>query len=144
MMVVSDERGERKWFAKSKSQQEVRDIVACREQEERDVQLSSPQGQQPELPWPADRDRNRDLGPRGSKVVAEKEKDILAPFLIRLGNRRDSGAEDASYPPGCLAEFKQRLAEHRNLIQERYERTQEPAEQTGVVQKNQLTMTKPH
>uniref|UniRef100_A0A671YPR0 Dynein regulatory complex subunit 7 n=1 Tax=Sparus aurata TaxID=8175 RepID=A0A671YPR0_SPAAU len=76
--------------------------------------------------------------------LQEKEKDILAPLLIRLGNAETLSAEDAKQlHQDCLAEFKQRLVEHANLIQERYEKeTQELQEKQQWYQKNQLNMTK--
>lgn len=55
----------------------------------------------------------------------EKEKDILAPILIRLDNTQTLSVEDAKQlHRDCLAEFKQRLVEHANLIRERYDKVQ--------------------
>lgn len=55
--------------------------------------------------------------------LQEKKKDILAPFLIRLDNAETLSAEDAKQlHRDCLAEYKQRLVEEANLIQERYDK----------------------
>lgn len=63
------------------------------------------------------------LAAEDQRWLQEKEKDILAPLLIRLGNAETLSAEDAKQlHQDCLAEFKQRLVEHANLIQERYEK----------------------
>lgn len=63
------------------------------------------------------------LAAEEQRWLQEKEKDILAPFLIRLDNPEALSAEDAKQlHQDCLAEFKQRLVEHANLIQERYEK----------------------
>uniref|UniRef100_A0A4W6G732 Coiled-coil domain-containing protein 135 n=1 Tax=Lates calcarifer TaxID=8187 RepID=A0A4W6G732_LATCA len=77
--------------------------------------------------------------------LQEKEKDILAPLLIRLDNAEILSAKDAKQlHQDCLAEFKQRLVEHANLIQERYEKeTQELQRKQQWYQRNQLNMTVP-
>lgn len=55
--------------------------------------------------------------------LQEKDSDILAPFLIRLNHEETLSAEDAKrLHHDCVTEFKQRLVEHGNLIQERYEK----------------------
>lgn len=65
--------------------------------------------------------------------LQEKEKDILAPLLIRLDNAEILSAKDAKQlHQDCLAEFKQRLVEHANLIQERYEKVQRDGYHTAV------------
>ncbi|KAM8755120.1 dynein regulatory complex subunit 7 isoform 1-T2 [Acanthopagrus schlegelii] len=127
------------------SQKEVRDVVSCREQEERNVQLHF-------TPWTTTgaakaRSQRREmerLAAEDQRWLQEKEKDILAPLLIRLGNTETLSAEDAKQlHQDCLAEFKQRLVEHANLIQERYEKeTQELQEKQQWYQKNQLNLTK--
>ncbi|KAF1372807.1 hypothetical protein PFLUV_G00253700 [Perca fluviatilis] len=126
------------------SKQEVRDIVACREQEERDVQLEF-------SPWTttgaararSQRQKMEHLAAEEQRWLQEKEKDILAPLLIRLDNAETLSAGDAKHiHQDCLAEFKQRLVDHANLIQERYEKeTQELQSKQQWYQKNQLNMT---
>ncbi|KAA8577886.1 hypothetical protein FQN60_013931 [Etheostoma spectabile] len=145
-MLVALMKDEEKVVCQIKeSKQEVRDIVACREQEERDVQLEF-------SPWTTtgaamargQRQEMEHLAAEEQRWLQEKEKDILAPFLIRLDNAETLSAEDAKHiHQDCLAEFKQRLAEHANLIQERYEKTQELQSKQEWYQKNQLNMTKP-
>lgn len=52
-----------------------------------------------------------------------KDSDILAPYLIRLDHAETLSVKDAKQlHHDCLAEFKQRLVEHADLIQERYEK----------------------
>ncbi|XP_038579649.1 dynein regulatory complex subunit 7 [Micropterus salmoides] len=129
----------------SVSMKEVRDIVACREQEEADIQLHF-------SPWTttgaararSQRQEMERLAAEEQRWLQEKEKDILAPLLIRLNNAETLSAEDAKQlHQDCLAEFKQRLVEHANLIQERYEKeTQELQRKQQWFQKNQLSMTK--
>ncbi|KAL7398964.1 hypothetical protein ABVT39_017784 [Epinephelus coioides] len=127
------------------SKKELRDIVACREQEEGDVQLDF-------SPWTttgaarahSQRQEMERLAAEEQKWLQEKEKDILAPHLIRLGNKETLSAEDArQLHQDCLTEFKQRLVEHANLIQEHYEKeTRELQRKQQWYQKNQLHMTK--
>ncbi|XP_073325702.1 dynein regulatory complex subunit 7 [Pagrus major] len=127
------------------SQKEVRHIVSCREQEERDVQLHfSPWTTTGAAKARSQRQEMERLAAEEQRWLREKEKDILAPLLIRLGNAETLSAEDAKQlHQDCLAEFKQRLVEHANLIQERYEKeTQELQEKQQWYQKNQLNMTK--
>ncbi|KAM7404190.1 hypothetical protein PAMP_011559 [Pampus punctatissimus] len=75
--------------------------------------------------------------------LQEKEEDILAPLLIRLDNGETLSASSAKQLyHDCLAEFKQRLVEQANLIQERLEKeTQELQKKQQWYQKNQLSMT---
>lgn len=59
--------------------------------------------------------------------MQEKDSDILAPFLIRLNHTGTLSIEDAKrLHRDCVTEFKQRLVEHGNLIQERYEKVCAP------------------
>ncbi|XP_035500547.1 dynein regulatory complex subunit 7 isoform X2 [Scophthalmus maximus] len=127
------------------SLKEVRDIVSCRQQEEGDIQLFL-------SPWTtagtAKAHRQRQIMERlaveEQRWQQEKEKDILAPILIRLDNTQTLSVEDAKQlHRDCLAEFKQRLVEHANLIRERYDKeTQELQRKQHWYQQNQLTMTK--
>ncbi|XP_029282390.1 dynein regulatory complex subunit 7-like isoform X4 [Cottoperca gobio] len=126
------------------SKKEVRDIVACREQEEGDIQLHF-------SPWTttgaararSQRQEMERLDAEEQRWLQEKEKDILAPLLIRLDNTETLSAEDAKQlHQDCLAEFKQRLVEHADLIQERYEKeTQELQRKQQWYHKKQLNMT---
>ncbi|XP_070695107.1 dynein regulatory complex subunit 7 [Pempheris klunzingeri] len=126
------------------SKKEVRDIVACREQEEGDAQLYF-------SPWTtagAAKARSKRLEMKRMAIeeqrwLQEKEKDILAPLLIRLDSIETLSAEDAKQlHQDCLAEFKQRLVEHANLIQERYEKeTQELQRKQQWYQKNEVHLT---
>ncbi|XP_040914907.1 dynein regulatory complex subunit 7 [Toxotes jaculatrix] len=128
-----------------RSMNEVRDIVACREQEEGDIQLLF-------SPWTtagaaranSQRQEMERLAVEEQRWLQEKEKDILAPFLIQLDNAETLSAEDARrLHQDCLANFKQRMVEHANLIQERYEKeTQELQRKQQWYQKHQLNMTK--
>nr|XP_046253588.1 dynein regulatory complex subunit 7 isoform X2 [Scatophagus argus] len=127
------------------SKKEVRDVLARREQEEGDVRLHF-------SPWTttgvtearSQRQEMERLAAEEQKWLQEKEKDILAPFLIRLNAAETLSAEDArQLHRDCLAEFKQRLVEHANLLQERYEKdTQELQRKQLWYQKNQLNMTR--
>ncbi|XP_010783219.1 coiled-coil domain-containing protein lobo homolog [Notothenia coriiceps] len=76
--------------------------------------------------------------------IQEKEKDVLAPLLLRLNDTETLSAGDAKQiHQDCLSGFKQRLVEQANLIQERYEKeTQELQRKQRSFQKNQLHMTK--
>ncbi|KAG9272008.1 dynein regulatory complex subunit 7 [Astyanax mexicanus] len=73
----------------------------------------------------------------------EKELDILAPFLAKLGNPASLTREQVQQlVADCLAEMKQRLVDRANLIQARFEKeTQELQQKQQWYQKNQLTMT---
>ncbi|KAM9350281.1 dynein regulatory complex subunit 7 [Symphorus nematophorus] len=126
------------------SKQEVRDIVARREQEEGSVQfLFSPWTTTGAIRARRQRQEMERLAVEEQRWLREKEKDILAPFLIRLNNAETLSAGDArKLHQDCLSEFKQRLVEEANLIQERYEKaTQGLQRKQQWYQKNQLKMT---
>ncbi|XP_070825277.1 dynein regulatory complex subunit 7 [Chaetodon trifascialis] len=126
------------------SENEVRDILSCREQEERDVQLHfSPWTTTGAVSARRRRQEMERLAAEEQRWLQEKEKDILAPLLIRLHDAETLSAEDArQLHRDCLAEFKLRLVEHANLIQGRYEKeTQELQKKQQWFQKNQLSMT---
>ncbi|XP_067361429.1 dynein regulatory complex subunit 7 isoform X2 [Channa argus] len=108
------------------SKKEVGEIVACREEEERDVQLLF-------SPWTTagaaraceQREKMQRLALEEQRWLEEQEKDILAAFLIRMDNKVTFSTEDAKkLHQDCLAEYKQLLVEQANLIQERYEKAQ--------------------
>ncbi|KAM9856048.1 dynein regulatory complex subunit 7 [Aulostomus maculatus] len=127
------------------SKKEVADIVSCREDEQRDVQLHF-------SPWTTtgasrarrQRQEMERLVAEEQKWLLEKEKDFLAPFLIRLGNVENVSTSDAQeLYRCCLAAFKQRLVEQVNLIQERYQQeTQELQRKQQWYQQNQLNMSR--
>uniref|UniRef100_A0A3B4XAS7 Dynein regulatory complex subunit 7 n=1 Tax=Seriola lalandi dorsalis TaxID=1841481 RepID=A0A3B4XAS7_SERLL len=75
--------------------------------------------------------------------LQEREKDILAVILIQLDKAGTLSAEDAKQlHQECLTTFKQKLLEHADLIQERYEKvTQELQKKQQWYQENQLSMT---
>ncbi|KAI3357891.1 hypothetical protein L3Q82_016273 [Scortum barcoo] len=129
---------------KESKKEQVKDIVACRKQEEKNIQFHF-------SPWTTTgATRARNLRKEMERVAAEeqrwlqeKEKDILAPFLIQLDNPETLSAEAAKQlHQDCLAEFKQRLVEHANLIQERCEKeTQKLQRKQRWYQRNQLSIT---
>lgn len=63
------------------------------------------------------------LAAEEQRWLQEKESDILTPYLIWLDHTETLSIKDAKQlRHDCLAEFKQRLVEHADLIQERYEK----------------------
>ncbi|GAA6233809.1 dynein regulatory complex subunit 7 [Lates japonicus] len=144
MALIKDE--EKVTLQIKESKKEVRDIVACREQEEGGVQLFfSPWSTAGAARARSQRQEMERVAEEEERWLQEKEKDILAPLLIRLDNAEILSAKDAKQlHQDCLAEFKQRLVEHANLIQERYEKeTQELQRKQQWYQRNQLNMTAP-
>ncbi|XP_026188543.1 dynein regulatory complex subunit 7 isoform X2 [Mastacembelus armatus] len=127
-----------------KSKKEVRNILDYREQEEKAIQLHF-------SPWTTagaaqahqQRQEMERVAMEEQRWLQEKEKDTLAPFLIRLDDGETLSTEDAKQlHQDCLAEFKQRLVEHANLIQERLEKeTQELQKKQQWYQMNQLHLT---
>ncbi|XP_070766988.1 dynein regulatory complex subunit 7 [Enoplosus armatus] len=125
------------------SKTEVRDIVACREQEEMGVLLHY-------SPWTttgaalarSQRQEMR-LAEEEQRWQQETQKDILAPLLIRLDYTKTLSAKDAmQLLQDCQAEFQQRIEEHSILIRERYQKeTQELQRKQQWYQKQQLHMT---
>ncbi|XP_061781831.1 dynein regulatory complex subunit 7 [Nerophis lumbriciformis] len=116
------------------SKKEVRDIVSCRQREEMDILLHF-------SPWTTtgaakarkQREEMERLAAEEQRWLQEKEKDYLAPFLIRLGNVKNMTAEDArSLYDDCLSDFKTHMAERARLIQERH------GQATHALQKKQL------
>uniref|UniRef100_A0A665U5D3 Uncharacterized protein n=1 Tax=Echeneis naucrates TaxID=173247 RepID=A0A665U5D3_ECHNA len=72
-----------------------------------------------------------------------QEEDVLTPILIRLDNPETLSNEDAKQLyHDCMAEFKNRLVEQANLMQERYAKdTQELQSKQLWYHKNQHLMT---
>ncbi|XP_061549769.1 dynein regulatory complex subunit 7 [Phycodurus eques] len=104
------------------SKKEVRDIVACREQEEADILLHF-------SPWTTTgAAKARSLQEEMERVAAEeqqwlqeKEHDFLAPFLIGLYDIEIVSADDAQRLfDDSLADFKQQMIAQSELIQERH------------------------
>ncbi|KAK5864092.1 hypothetical protein PBY51_001060 [Eleginops maclovinus] len=107
-----------------KSKEEVQKILDCREQEEAKDQIHF-------CPWTTDgvtqarsqREEMERLEEEEQLWLQEREKDILAPLLLRLNDTETLSTADAKQiHQECLSEFKQRLVEQANLIQERYEK----------------------
>ncbi|XP_047196321.1 dynein regulatory complex subunit 7 isoform X3 [Hippoglossus stenolepis] len=126
------------------SLKEVRDIVSCREEEEGDIQLFF-------SPWTTTgaaraRSKRQEMERQAAEEQSwlhENEKDILAPLLMRLDITDPLSADDAKeLHQECLSEFKQKLVEDANLIQERYQNeTQELQKKQQWYHQNQLDMT---
>ncbi|XP_033981485.1 dynein regulatory complex subunit 7 [Trematomus bernacchii] len=127
------------------SKKEVQEIVDCREQEEEDLHLHlSPWTTSGVTQARSQREEMERLDAEERRWIKEKEKDVLAPLLLRLNDTETLSAGDAKQiHQDCLSGFKQRLVEQANLIQERYEKeTQELQRKQQSFQKNQLHMTK--
>ncbi|XP_074500922.1 dynein regulatory complex subunit 7 [Sebastes fasciatus] len=145
MLVALMKDEEKVVFQIRESKNEVKDILACRVQEEADVQLNV-------SPWTttrasrarSQRQEMESLAAEEQMWLQEKEKDLLAALLIRLDITETLSAEDAKQlHHDCLAEYKQRLVEQANLSQERYEKeTQELQRKQQWYQRNQLNLTK--
>ncbi|XP_068598878.1 dynein regulatory complex subunit 7 [Brachionichthys hirsutus] len=127
------------------SKKEVRGILACRRQEDTDIELVF-------SPWTTagaararlQRQERERLTAEEEKWLQEKEKDILAPFLQQLdGNKTLSGKDAKKLYQDCLEDFRKGLEKHCGLIQERYDKeTQELQKEQQRYRKNQLTVTK--
>ncbi|XP_059188538.1 dynein regulatory complex subunit 7 [Centropristis striata] len=139
--LIKDE--EKMLLQVKESKKEVSEIVRCREQEEADVQLIF-------SPWTTvgaarARSKRQEMLRRAveeQRWLQEKEKDLLAPLLIRHGPEPLSAQQAEQLHRDCLAEFKQRLTEQADLIQERYEKeTEELQKKQQLYQKNQVNMT---
>ncbi|XP_061695553.1 dynein regulatory complex subunit 7 [Syngnathoides biaculeatus] len=105
------------------SKKEVRDIVACRAQEEADILLHF-------SPWTAaGAIKARSVQEEMERVAAEeqqwlqdKERDFLAPFLFRLSNSEIANADDAQQLyDDSLMEFRQQMIAQVQLIQDRHD-----------------------
>nr|XP_057907506.1 dynein regulatory complex subunit 7 isoform X3 [Doryrhamphus excisus]XP_057907507.1 dynein regulatory complex subunit 7 isoform X3 [Doryrhamphus excisus] len=117
-----------------RSKREVGDIVSCREQEEADILLHF-------SPWTTtgaakarkQREEMDRVAAEEQRWLHEKEKDYLAPFLIRLGNMENVSADDARcLYDDCLSDFKERMVVQARLIQDRHDQA------TQALQKKQL------
>ncbi|KAM9785952.1 dynein regulatory complex subunit 7 [Neosynchiropus ocellatus] len=124
---------------------EIRNIVACREQENKDVELDFPMSTTKGASLiHSQREEMKRRAAEELRLLQEKKIDILAPFLARLSNPENLNEVIAQQLyEDCLAEFKERLVAQANLIQERYDReTEELHERQHWFHKNQLNMTK--
>ncbi|XP_022052450.2 dynein regulatory complex subunit 7 isoform X4 [Acanthochromis polyacanthus] len=122
-----------------KSVEEVKYILTCREQDEKNIELQTVTAQ-------AIRERQKmeHLAAEHERWLQEQKKDVLAPFLIQLDKRDDLSPEDATkIYQDCLAEMRNRLVTQANLIQKRYEKvTQRLQVKQQWYQENQLKLTK--
>ncbi|XP_023148711.2 dynein regulatory complex subunit 7 [Amphiprion ocellaris] len=122
-----------------KSVEEVKYILACREQDEKNIELQTVTAQ-------AIRQRQKMacLAAEDERRLQEQKKDVLAPFLIPLDKEDDLSPEDAEkIYQDCLAEMRNRQVMQANLIQKRYEKeTQALQMKQQWYQENQLKLTK--
>ncbi|XP_053174100.1 dynein regulatory complex subunit 7 [Scomber japonicus] len=143
-MLVALMEDEKKVLLQIKeSQKEVRDILACRQQEETNIQLHF-------SPWTttgAARAHSQRLemeraAAEEQRWLQEKEQDLLAPLLVSLDDTETLTASDAKLlHQRCVDQFKLRLVEQAQLIQERYEQeTAELEDKQLWFQKNQLNL----
>ncbi|XP_037396692.1 dynein regulatory complex subunit 7 isoform X4 [Pygocentrus nattereri] len=127
------------------SEKEVRAILAARQQEESAVELQiSIYNTARNEKARCHREALECLAEDELLRKEEKELDVLAPFLARLGDPESLTQQEAlQLRTDCLAELKQRLIDRANLIQARFEEeTQELQQKQQWYQKNQLAMTK--
>ncbi|XP_077457123.1 dynein regulatory complex subunit 7 isoform X1 [Stigmatopora argus] len=105
------------------SKKEVRDIVACREQEEIDILLHF-------SPWTTTgiakarslREEMERVAAEEQRWLQEKDTDFLAPFLNRLSGIEITNAEDAQrLYEDSLASFQGQMNAQTRLIQERHD-----------------------
>ncbi|KAL7862681.1 hypothetical protein SRHO_G00116650 [Serrasalmus rhombeus] len=127
------------------SEKEVRAILAARQQEESAVELQiSIYNTARNEKARCHREALQHLAEEELLRKEEKELDVLAPFLARLGDPESLTQQEVlQLRTDCLAELKQRLIDRANLIQARFEEeTQELQQKQQWYQKNQLAMTK--
>ncbi|XP_062283606.1 dynein regulatory complex subunit 7 [Scomber scombrus] len=143
MLVVLMEDEKKVLLQIKESQKEVRDIVACRQQEETNIQLLfSPWTTTGAAKAHSQRLEMERVAAEEQRWLQEKEQDLLAPLMMSLDNTETLSPSDAQQLyQNCLQDFKLRLVEQANLIQERYEQeTEELQEKQLWYQKNQLNM----
>ncbi|XP_023286890.1 dynein regulatory complex subunit 7 [Seriola lalandi dorsalis] len=144
-MLVALMRDEKMVAAQiEQSLDEVQNIVARREEEENNIQLFfSPWSTAGAARARSSRKEMERQALEEQRWLQEREKDILAVILIQLDKAGTLSAEDAKQlHQECLTTFKQKLLEHADLIQERYEKvTQELQKKQQWYQENQLSMT---
>uniref|UniRef100_A0AAV2JXT9 Dynein regulatory complex subunit 7 C-terminal domain-containing protein n=1 Tax=Knipowitschia caucasica TaxID=637954 RepID=A0AAV2JXT9_KNICA len=104
------------------SQRSVRAMVQCRLKEQEDVRLEA-------CPWTTTgttqfRKKRERLMFAGEEMrwLEEQEKDVLAPFLMRLNGTTDMSPDQAqTVYQDCLQDFRSRMVQHACLLQERIE-----------------------
>uniref|UniRef100_UPI003AAD29CD dynein regulatory complex subunit 7 n=1 Tax=Centroberyx gerrardi TaxID=166262 RepID=UPI003AAD29CD len=145
MLVVLMNEEEKVTLQIKDSEKEVRAILSSREQEESGIELhfSIYSTACAEKARRLREDMER-LAEEERRWRQEKENDILAPFLVQLGNPETvSQAAAVQLRQDCLAYLKQRLIDKANLIQARFEKeTQELQQKQQWYQQNQPNMTK--
>ncbi|KAG7224306.1 hypothetical protein INR49_000549 [Caranx melampygus] len=119
MQLMGAEKGVIKEI--QKSQAEVRDIVANRVNEQKNIKLVRP-------PWRSagaaeagsHTEETERLAEEEQRFLQDSEKDILAHLHIQLDKSNTLSPNDAKQLyQDCLIIFKHKLVEHANLIQER-------------------------
>ncbi|XP_074536909.1 dynein regulatory complex subunit 7 [Halichoeres trimaculatus] len=126
------------------SRQNVIDTVTCRQREEENVELSfSPWTTMGAARWSSRRQEMERLAEEEQRWYQERKDDILAPLSKYLDQPEglDSTKAKELYQQ-CLSNYRQRLVEKANILQERYDKeTQELQRMQQTYQKNQLTLT---
>jgi len=127
------------------SEQEVRDVLEQRTQEELTTELSVSIYDTARNDTAKKRREEIERKKRDDEARREEmELDYLAPFLARIGDPAEMTAELAQQlKEDCLEDLKQRLIDMANLIQGRFEKeTQQLQWKQNWYQQNQTTMTK--
>ncbi|XP_026872993.2 dynein regulatory complex subunit 7 [Electrophorus electricus] len=128
------------------SENEVRAILAAREQEEStiELQISIYDTARNEKAGHHREELERTAEEERLRREEEKELDVLAPFLARHGDPESLTREQAlQIRADCLSHLKQRLISRANRIQSCFEKeTQELQQKQLWYQKNEPTMTK--
>lgn len=127
------------------SEQEVRDILEQRTQEELTTELSVSIYDTARNDTAKKRREEIERKKRDDEARREEmELDYLAPFLARIGDPSQMSADLAQQlRDDCLEDLKQRLIDMANLIQGRFEKeTQQLQFKQNWYQQNQTTMTK--
>ncbi|XP_008281441.1 coiled-coil domain-containing protein lobo homolog [Stegastes partitus] len=116
-----------------KSVEEVKHILACRKQDEKNIELQTITAQ----------GNSQKQKMEDEKQLQEQKKDILTSLLIQLGKEEDLSPKDAKkIYQDCLAEMRNRLQMKANLIQKCYEEeTQRLQTKQQWYQKSQLHLS---
>ncbi|XP_030643525.1 dynein regulatory complex subunit 7 [Chanos chanos] len=127
------------------SEHEIKAILTLREQENSNTELhtsiyNTTKHEKARTLW-REQERKAKEEHQGLK---EKERDYLAPYLSKHGNPESLTQQAAiQIRADCLADLKQHLTRHANVIQARYEKeTQQLQMKQQWFQKNQLHITK--
>ncbi|XP_062856913.1 dynein regulatory complex subunit 7 [Trichomycterus rosablanca] len=127
------------------SKKEIRDILDVRQQEESAIKLQvSIYDTARNEKARRHREELERLAEEARLSKEDEELDVLAPFLVQLGNPKSLTKQQAlQLRTDCLAELKQRLICRANLIQTRFEKeTHELQQKQQWYQQNQLAMSK--